>query len=155
MKFQHKSPSRLLDRTMTYRTARLATFDTYLNLTDESAEEIAQALSYREGQRARFPWTVMLELAYPEWDYANRWCWRNMGPHHGECFQSRAGSKHSYYPVCMIDTPHSHEGIWTSRWWVKTDYDFGFAEWYFITEPDRNRFLQFEPGIHWGEKYDE
>ena len=138
---------------MNYRTARLTSFEEYLKRTDESAEEIMETRALRDASLERFPWPVMLELAYPEMDFASRWCWKNLGPHHGECYQSRSGSKRSDYPACEIEIPHCHTGNWAIRWFVKTDYDFGFAEWYFSTESDRDRFLQFEPEIHWGEKY--
>ncbi len=138
---------------MTYRTARLSSFEEYLERTDESAEEMMEARTLRVATLRRFGWPVTLELAYPEMDFAIRWCWETLGPQHGECFHRRAGVRHSDYPACMIETPHSHDGRWTVRWFVKTDYDFGFAEWYFTTEADRDRFLRFEPEIHWGEKY--
>lgn len=138
---------------MKYRTARMSSFEEYLETTDESVEDVVQARTLREATLARLSRPVMLESAYPEMDYANRWCWRNLGPQHGECFESRSGSKPSDYPICMIESPHCHAGRWSIRWFEKTDYDFGFAEWYFSTESDRDQFLQFEPAIHWGEKY--
>lgn len=38
-------------------------------------------------------------------------------------------------------------------WLAKTDYDFGFNEWYFKRHADLNRFLEFIPHITWGEAY--
>ena len=95
-----------------------------------------------------FPFAVMLQVAYPEMDYANRWCWQQFGPAHGECWQHC-----SEYPVCDLPHPHAHVGQWMTHWYVKTDYDFGFNEWYFIREADRDRFLEFVPHVNWGEKF--
>jgi hypothetical protein len=36
---------------------------------------------------------------------------------------------------------------------VKTDYDFGFCEWYFSERSDRDCFLASVAEINWGEKY--
>ncbi len=34
-----------------------------------------------------------------------------------------------------------------------TDYDFGFCEWYFSEQSDRDGFLASMGEINWGEKY--
>ena len=96
----------------------------------------------------RFPYAVMLQVAFPELDFANRWCWTRFGPADGGCTQ-----KDSKYRVCTIDVPHSHSGIWTTHWFVKTDYDFGFNEWYFAKQSHYDLFLDSVPKINWGEKY--
>jgi hypothetical protein len=38
---------------------------------------------------AQFPYRVVVECDFPEWDVANRWCWQNFGPRHGECSSQR------------------------------------------------------------------
>ena len=35
----------------------------------------------------RYPYAVMLELAFAEQDFANRWCWEKFGPKDGPCTQ--------------------------------------------------------------------
>jgi hypothetical protein len=81
-------------------------------------------------------------------DFANRWCWQNFGPCDGECTQ-----RYSEYRVCDRSEPHSHVGKWTSHWFVKTDYDFGYNEWYFAENVDRDRFLANVDKINWGEHF--
>ncbi|WP_417392522.1 hypothetical protein [Gimesia sp.] len=133
---------------MTHQTAKPSTFDAYLETGGDTVAE--QQEQHRERQQILdcFPYPVMLELSFPELDYANRWCWQHFGPSHGECFQ-----KHSLYPMCAADFPHCHIGSWSSRWFVKTDYDFGFNEWYFSNASERELFLQFVPDINWGENF--
>ena len=89
-----------------------------------------------------------MQVSFPEVDFANRWCWQNFGPSDGECFQ-----RYSQYRVCDVAEPHAHAGRWTSHWFVKTDYDFGFNEWYFIDANDLQMFLANVEHINWGERY--
>ena len=133
---------------MTHRTAILSTFDALLNSCDDYPEERADHQSERQEHLGRFSYAVMLKLAFPELDFANRWCWQNFGPYHGQCFQ-----KDSEYPMCAIESPHCHIGTWSNHWYVKTDYNFGFNEWYFSTRSDRDLFLECVPAINWGESY--
>ena len=90
----------------------------------------------------------MLQVAFPERDFANRWCCMNFAPAEGECVQ-----RHSEYRACQIDGPHSHAGVWLDHWFVKTDYDFGFNEWYFANRSHYELFLGYVPKINWGENY--
>ena len=139
--------------TMTYRTVVLSSLEKYQANTDETLQEIREQRERRQSVMERFPYPVMLEVAYPEMDYANRWVWQNFGPRNGECYDVRAGSRHSDYPICDDPEPHEHNGTWCCHWIVKTDYDFGFCEWYFSRSDDRDRFLEFAPSINWGEKF--
>lgn len=59
----------------------------------------------------------------------------------------------SEYRVCLNDLPYSHSGVWMSHWFEKTDYNFGFNEWYFAERSHHDLFLDFVPMINWGEKY--
>ena len=96
----------------------------------------------------RFPYSVMLQVAYPELDFANRWCWQHFGPPHGECLQFQ-----SEYCACDVEPKHCHMGVWTEFWFAKTDYNFGFNEWYFMEKSHFERFLASVPSINWGEHY--
>jgi len=134
-----------------HRTVVLASYDEYLafeypaasgNLANARAADVRE----RQARLATFPHCVVLQVSYPELDYANRWCWQQFGPAHGECLQAS-----SEYPACEIQGSHSHDGRWLTHWLVKTDYDFGFTEWYFVHLADRDRFLEFVPLINWGE----
>lgn len=104
---------------MTQRTVELSDFDSYLEYeyplsasaqVDGRNTEIAD----RELRRETFPHTLILKVAYPELDYANRWCWREFGPTHGKCFESQ-----STYPACEVSNTHSHDGRWMWHWLAK------------------------------------
>lgn len=138
---------------MSHQTALLSSFEEYLANTDETKEELAEHLAVREATLRKFPFSVILQVAYPEIDFANRWAWLQFGPRDGECFDVRRGSKPSEYPMCNDPDPHDHQGTWCCHWLVKTDYDFGFCEWYFSNPTDRDRFLAFVPTINWGENF--
>jgi hypothetical protein len=138
---------------MTNRTVVPSDYDTYLEdvyprASKGWAEARAVDRQERQVRLAEFPHAVVLQVAFPEMDFANRWCWQQFGPAHGECFQ--AGSE---YPACNLPSPHSHEGSWKSEFLAKTDYDFGFNEWYFKQKEDLDRFIEFVPQINWGERW--
>ncbi len=133
---------------MSHRTAILSNIEAYLSFQDDSPEGRAEEASSRNERMARFPFAVMLQVAYPELDFANRWCWTEFGPADGECMQ-----KDSEYRVCTIDEVHSHSGVWTTYWFEKTDYNFGFNEWYFAKQSHHDLFLDFVPKINWGENF--
>lgn len=144
---------------MTHQTAKLSTFDNYISDGYETAEDIEHAKVFRQKILEQFPYAVMLEVAFLEVDYADRWCWQNFGPEHSgpqlwdpkieECLDI-----HSKYSVCKIPLPHSHvEKRWCNFFFVKTAYDFGFCEWYFANEADHDKFLAFVPSINWGENF--
>ena len=138
---------------MSYRTVVLSSIEEYLPNTEETDEGMAEQRACRNATLNAFPYSVVLQVAYPEMDYANRWAWQQFGPRHGECFDVRRGSKPSEYPMCNDPEPHAHQGTWCCWWHMKTDYDFGFCEWYFSNSTDRDRFLAFVPAISWGENY--
>jgi len=126
------------------RTVQLSSYEAYLEYLEDSPGEDQD----RKGRVARFPFTVILLVAVPEMDFANRWCWLNFGPADGQCMQFQ-----SEYPACTLAQMHSHTGKWCEYWLEKIDYDFGFCEWYFAEESHRDNFLAFVPEINWGEKF--
>ena len=138
---------------MAIRTVEHATYEDYLDA--EYPMTVSGAAAARERDKEErdtrlkvFPHSVVLQLSYPELDYANRWCWQQFGPSHGQCLQAQ-----SDYPACFDEPPHSHDGKWMSHWLVKTAYNFGFNEWCFARQADLNRFLDFVPEINWGDLY--
>lgn len=134
---------------MSHRTVILSSFEAYLACEGWfSPEERVEEARARETRLARFPHTVMLQVAFPEIDFANRWCWQRFGPADGECMQHA-----SEYCACDGAGRHTHAGTWTSHFWGKTDYNFGFNEWGFAERADRDRFLASVAEINWGEKY--
>ncbi len=133
---------------MTHKTAILTHFDSYFACNEATLEDRSEELALRQQRLQLFPHAAMLQVAFPELDFVNRWCWMNFGSRHGECTQ-----RYSQYRVCDIEMPHCHSGVWTDHWFLKTDYDFGFNEWYFAREADYNLFLQNVANFNWGERY--
>jgi hypothetical protein len=136
---------------MTRRTAVQCSYADFLAFEYAGTSDAVIAartaeIQEREDRLAAFPHSVVLQVAYPELDFANRWCWHRFGPAHGECHQAS-----SEYAACDLRTSHAHVGSWLSHWLVKTDYDFGFNEWCFAQPEGRDRFLDFVPQINWGE----
>lgn len=156
---------------------KLASFEQYAEIawapatvtTLRSSDELAQhdedrreTEIERRGSKARFPHTVIVEGAVDDYDFANRWCWQNVGPCDGECMES-----YSQYPGCPLVLAtvrveskdgrerkkyskveaHSHQGPWTWYFFGKTEYDYGFGEYYFARELDRNRFVAAVPSF--------
>ena len=122
---------------------------------DSTAEELNQAHAEMNAQRATlckdYPFSIILALAYPQMDFANRWCWQQFGSPQGRCDDHQ-----SEYPSCNETTPnHHHEGRWRTHWWEKLDYDFGYNEWFFAEQMDYEAFYAFIPHISFGEHYDE
>ena len=132
---------------MTPQTVVLSSYDAYLSWEDDP-EELATQEHDRGMRLLRFPHSVMLQIAFPEIDFANRWCWQRFGPAHGECMQDA-----SEYKACDLATPHCHVGRWTYHWFDKTDYNFGFNEWYFENASECDSFLANLESINWGEHY--
>jgi hypothetical protein len=133
---------------VTHRTAILSDIEMYLDYEVFTPEVRAEEIAVRNSRLLLFPHAVLLQVAYPELDFANRWCWNQFGPADGECTQ-----RDSQYRICEVDQPHSHSGSWMTHWLAKTDYDFGFNEWYFVERYHYNRFLAFLPELNWGEKF--
>lgn len=132
---------------MSHRTVVLSTFDDYL-AGECTPEGMAEEKRDRNERMSRFPYAVMLQVSFPEMDFADRWCWHRFGPRDGECTQP--GSE---YPVCPFKERHAHSGTWTSHWFAKTDYNFGFNEWYFAESAAREQFLTSVSEINWGENF--
>ena len=132
----------------------------------------------RDEALKKFPFTVIVEGCYPENDFAHRWCWQQFGPpQYEEC-----NDHYSEYPGCSLvlaideytikknykdsngvyheydfhtrdPGKHSHDGTWTTVWLGKTGYDYGFTEYYFKSEANRDAFIAAVPfGL--GEKYE-
>jgi hypothetical protein len=133
---------------MSYRTVSLSSFEDYIASVVGSPEARVEQERDRKARLSRFPYVVMLQVSFPELDFANRWCWNHFGPSDGECTQN-----YSEYRVCALAEPHSHVGKWMSHWFEKTDYNFGFNEWYFAEQRDWECFLANVNQINWGEKY--
>ena len=139
---------------MTFQTVVLSSFDAYLaaeyppDRSADGSENRVVDIEERIKRLSRFPFAVMLELSFAELDFANRWCWQTFGPAEGKCSQSE-----SEYPACILKTPHCHRGSWATHWFVKTNCNFGFNEWYFAEQSQHVRFYKNVPQINWGEHY--
>jgi len=138
---------------MTHRTVVSAGYDDYLESAypaTASGAAAARAADVQERQLrlVSLPHSVLLKLSFAELDFANRWCWGRFGPADGPCLQAQ-----SEYPACDLPQPHLHTGTWVSHWLAKTDYNFGYNEWYFAQQADCEQFRQFVPQINWGERF--
>jgi hypothetical protein len=133
---------------MSFRTVERSSFEEYMASDADSAEDREDQAAFRDKMLARFPYSVVLKVSFPELDFADRWCWQEFGPRDGECPRSPCE-----YPVCKRTDPHFHTGKWTSNWITKTDYDFGFNEWYFAEPADRDAFVANVDNINWGENF--
>jgi len=133
----------------------------------------------RDAILKRFPYSAIVEGHYPEGDTATRWCWQQFGPMNcEECYDYS-----SEYPGCPLvlateytetgvykdkngeehrwqekrykkPEKHNHEGIWEIIWLGKTGYDYGFYEFCFKNEADRDKFLEAAPSFGFGENYE-
>ncbi len=133
---------------MSHRTVVLSSFEEYLASDDVSIEKRAAEELNRNNRLLRFPYSAMLQVSFPELDFAQRWCWQHFGPCDGECTQ-----RYSEYRACDVDDPHFHVGTWASEWFAKTDYNFGFNEWYFAERGNCERFIANVENLYWGEHY--
>lgn len=133
---------------MAHRTVAASSYDAYISECPTSAAHRDAEASARKERLLRFPFTVMLKFSYPELDFVNRWCWEQFGPSDGNRLEM-----HSEYRSCTECTPHAHVGSWIYHWFEKTDYDFGFNEWYFASNSHRNLFIANIKNINWGEHY--
>lgn len=134
---------------MVYRTVTESSYDAYVSECPASAADRDAEASARKERLLSFPFAVMLKVSYPELDFVNRWCWEQFGPGGGDCLEM-----HSEYRSCTESTPHAHVGSWVSHWFEKTDYDFGFNEWYFASDLHRNLFISNIKNVNWGENYE-
>ncbi len=146
-------------------------------------ERLHQSFHATEEQRLLlrtvFPFAVVLEGAYPEHDFVERWCWRSFGPPNRlVCYDhtseypacplvlatekvetnshlDKDGKKweHSYKSYQEVEK-HSHEGIWTTKWLSKSGYDYGYNEYYFEREQDYKKFTEAIPMFQMSSNYD-
>lgn len=138
---------------MTHRTVVLSSFEEYLSAEYEDADATLAAYHSSEVQHrnewlSRFPFAVMLKLSFAEMDYANRWCWQRFGSPRGECCDES-----SEYRTCVIESRHCHDGAWACLWHTKTEYNYGYCEWFFSNDTQHAQFLKFVPSINWGEHF--
>lgn len=179
---------------------KVSTFEQYLeiekrrrdwivnNRSEKDLDNHDKRISENEERRNKFKdncpfsFTAVLEGVYPEQDYANRWCWQNIGSRQcGECecssseypgcplvlateyiktgwYPNQAGQRVYWSEKAYIEEKvpqHGHKGIWSSYWLGKTGYDYGFTEYYFQNESDRDKFLAAFPIFNTGENYEE
>lgn len=128
----------------------------------------------------RFPFTVIIEGYYPTNDFACRWTWQQFGPMDcKECgeygseypgcpkvlaiekhiirksYTDKDGKLHEYDYHTRDPGTHGHEGTWTIVWLGKTGYEYGFSEYYFKDEANRDAFITAVPSFELGELYDD
>ena len=145
---------------------RIATLNEFLE-----HDEFYDPGELRDSLHERFTHSVVVAGDFPEVDVAVRWCWLNFGPQQGVCWS------HTEYPACPIVLAteftkekeahgevyqikayhnveqHSHTGCWAIFWLGKTEYDHGFAEFYFAEKHQQDAFVDSVQDIDWGENY--
>jgi hypothetical protein len=130
------------------RTIVVSSFERYVAEFGGTSDWLVDERAERDLRKSRFPFSLMLELSFAELDFVNQWCWQQFGAADGQCLD-----KSSNDPICQIKEEHSHAGKWCWNWIEKTDYNFGFCEWYFSDQDDLSRFKALLPEICWGEKH--
>ncbi len=86
----------------------------------------------------KFPYSIILKLFYHQIDFADWILWQILGEVYGVC-------QYSDIPACKIKGNHKHNGTWISYWLAKTDYDYGFNEWFFKKKKDINILTEIIP----------
>ncbi len=87
-----------------------------------------------------FPYSIVLKTSYSQIDFAEWLLWQLFGDMNGICNQNS-----SDIPACKIKNKHQHKGNWTNLWLAKTDYDYGFNEWFFKSKKDCKIFINILP----------
>lgn len=117
--------------------------------------------SDREKLILNFPYSVLITADYEEINTAKKWCWENFGEVHiDKCDEYskdspicpiaiKAHQLRKEQPIYDMDTVvidgvsvtnHSHTGKWSTLWYGKIDYDYGYIEFFFKKEEDRSKF---------------
>jgi hypothetical protein len=157
----------------------ISSIENYIeNFGDEAKGLHSEPL--RVEARKRFPYSVVVEAHYPVGDFAHRWCWQNFGPmdckecyeHYSEypgcplvlaiqeykirkSYTDKNGVVHEYDYHTRDPGKHNHTGVWLTVWLGKTGYDYGFTEYYFQNEIDRDLFVKEAPNFGLGENYED
>lgn len=70
-------------------------------------------------------------------------------------YTDKDGKLHEYEITSRDPGDHGHEGTWNIFWLGKTGYDYGFTEWQFSKESDRDAFVTAIPTFGLGENYED
>lgn len=139
-------------------------FEEYFVTATKSRNEKLAAVSQK------FPFTVLTEGGYYDHDFAEKWCWDNVGAKDGPCqegemsdwagcpqvvatshmirgwYRRQSGEIVNWTERAYKDVPeHSHQGNWCYVWLGKTGYDYGISAMCFQNESDRDRFAAAVP----------
>jgi len=110
-----------------------------------------------EKMKLRFCHTVSIFAGYEGHDLLSNKLWDMIGPRYGPC-ADHFMMDHISCPVLLDmnfkwfddngdendepDIPqHSHDGVWSSVWMMKTGYDSGYEVYCFLNESDKQRFI--------------
>jgi len=92
---------------------------------------------------ASLPNSVIVEGEYSELDMAVNWCLTNIGQPDitstWKCVAQGAGESQEIAGL--------QNGQWANQWFYKTDYDYGFMEFYFRSPADPARFVEAVPSF--------
>jgi len=101
---------------MAYRTVVVSTYDEYLKSEyPETACDTTRsrdaAIEERQARLVAFPYTVVLQVAFPEGDFANRWCWQQFGRSMATAMRRRASTRRvNFVPRIIIRECGEHIG---------------------------------------------
>jgi hypothetical protein len=115
-----------------------------LTINEEYISERGQPYCHEKIEEAKklFPYTSTIKWGYSDMDVGHCWCWQTFGPKHGKCEEDCGGER--LFLNCpfsgLVKAYHSHVGVWTSVWFGKTDYDFGYEQFFFKHKVDRDMF---------------
>ena len=76
----------------------------------------------REELIVRYPYSVVVEGAFLEYNSLKHWTDEQFGP--------------------------ENSPVWTSLWYGKTDYDYGYREYFFSRQADLQLLIQHIPLVH-------
>jgi len=108
---------------------KISNLSAYLDEYDETLAYLIDVLKARESRRCDFPHTLMALLGYDLMDMAKQWCQDQWGPG-GDTYEDRP-----YQPQ------ENQAFLWLTCWMMKTEYDYGFCEWYFREPSHLEQFV--------------
>ncbi len=110
----------------------------YLIGNDNKQEFLKRKIKERNNILLDFSHSIILKLSYHQLDFANWLLWQILGEVYGYC-------GYSNFPMCKIKGEHKHNGIWAIYWLAKTNYDYGFNEWFFKQKEDSDVLIKIKP----------
>lgn len=130
---------------------------------NHNEEHYSVIIQEREERLKTFPYFIMFEMAWETDEELSKWCWDNIG-----LYDCKSCNEMAWFtPGCPLmldlikntpknddnekyweeiqkahdDIEHGYEGNWATLSFGKTGYDYGFIEYYFKNEVDKEKVL--------------